>query len=228
MVVFYLDGTFNCNQDKLYNKRDLRDKSQICIITSQIETICYKNEGKFRTCECLSPALLSQEHDERMPKLLWIPSTTNCTRAALQWRTTCWWSYARMLITILINDICFLHVLMKRKLPVDENSKGGGGRVGLFAKIVLACVAGVLRGRVIKHYKLVLVYPTSHVWYRVILDGGGRGRVNGDKKNMNFSLKSSAKLSKLLRPWRFSIKSFFTREVRRDTFVTIKTTGEVI
>ena len=82
MVVFYLDGTFNCNQDKLYNKRDLRDKSQICIITSQIETICYKNEGKFRTCECLSPALLSQEHDDRIPKLLWIPSTTNCTRAA--------------------------------------------------------------------------------------------------------------------------------------------------
>ena len=82
MVVFYLYGTFNCNQDKLYNKRDLRDKSQICMITSQIETICYKNEGKFRTCECLSPALLSQEHDERMPKLLWIPSTTNCTRAA--------------------------------------------------------------------------------------------------------------------------------------------------
>ena len=82
MVVFYLDGTFNYNQDKLYNKRDLRDKSQICTITSQIETICYKNEGKFRTCECLSRALLSQEHDERMPKLLWIPSTTNCTRAA--------------------------------------------------------------------------------------------------------------------------------------------------
>ena len=47
-----------------------------------------------------------------------------------------------MLITILINDICFLHVLMK----TDENSKGG--RVGLFAKIVLACVAGVLRGQV--------------------------------------------------------------------------------
>ena len=180
MVVFYLDGTFNCNQDKLYNKRDLRDKSQICTITSQIETICYKNEGKFRTCECLRPALLSQEHDDRMPKLLWIPSTTNCTRAAdiqtiqlqplslqisvLRWtigtaslefplfsflwstipdifflnsarftvsqasrRITCWWSYARMLITIQINDICFLHVLMKRKLPVDENSKGGGG-----------------------------------------------------------------------------------------------------
>ena len=82
MVVFYLDGTFNCNQDKLYNKRDLRDKSQICTITSQIETICYKNEGKFRTCECLRPALLSQEHDDRMPKLLWIPITTNCTRAA--------------------------------------------------------------------------------------------------------------------------------------------------
>ena len=127
------------------------------------------------------------------------------------WRTTCWWSYAHMLITIPINDICFLHVLMKRKLPVDKNSKRGG-RVGLFAKIVLACVAGVLRGRVVKRSKLVLVYPIGHVWYRVILDGGGRGRVNGDKKNMNFFLKSSAKLSKLLRPWRFSIKSFFTRE----------------
>ena len=62
-----------------------------------------------------------------------------------------------MLITILINDICFLHVLMK----TDENSKGG--RVGLFAKIVLACVAGVLRGRVVKRYKLVLVYPIGHV-----------------------------------------------------------------
>ena len=46
---------------------------------------------------------------------------------------------------------------------MDENSKGGGGRVGLFAKIVLACVAGVLRGQVVKRYKLVLVYPTSHV-----------------------------------------------------------------
>ena len=62
-----------------------------------------------------------------------------------------------MLITILINDICFLHVLMK----TDENSKGG--RVGLFAKIVLACVAGVLRRQVVKRYKLVLIYPTSHV-----------------------------------------------------------------
>ena len=92
----------------------------------------------------------------------------------------------------------------------------------------LKCVAGLLRGRVIKRYKLVLVYPIGHVWCRVILDGGGRERVSGDKKNMNFFLKSSAKLSKLLRPWRFSIKSFFTREVRRDTFVTIKTTGEVI
>ena len=69
-----------------------------------------------------------------------------------------------MLITILINDICFLHVLMKRKLPVDENSKRGGGERGvLFAKIVLACVAGVLRGRVVKRYKLVLVYPIGHV-----------------------------------------------------------------
>ena len=73
----------------------------------------------------------------------------------------------------------FLHVLMK----TDENSKGG--RVGLFAKIVLACDAGVLRGQVVKRYKLVLVYPTSHVWCRVILDDGGR-QVDGDKNNMNF------------------------------------------
>ena len=96
------------------------------------------------------------------------------------WRSTCWWSYARMLITILINDICFLHVLMK----TDENNKGG--RVGLFAKIVSACVASVLRGQVVKRYKLVLVYSTSHVWCRVILDDGGR-QVDSDK-NMNFFL----------------------------------------
>ena len=84
-----------------------------------------------------------------------------------------------MLITILIKDICFLHVLMK----TDENSERG--RVGLFAKIVLACVAGVLRGQVVKRYKLELVYPTSHVWCRVILDDGGR-QVDSDKNNMNF------------------------------------------
>ena len=48
------------------------------------------------------------------------------------------------------------------EIAADENS-WGGGRVGLFAKIVLACVAGVLRGQVVKRYKLVLVYPTSHV-----------------------------------------------------------------
>ena len=48
------------------------------------------------------------------------------------------------------------------EIAADENSKGGG-RVGLFAKIVLACVAGVLRGQVVQRYKLVLVYPTSHV-----------------------------------------------------------------
>ena len=40
---------------------------------------------------------------------------------------------------------------------MDENSKGGGGRV------VLACVASFLRGRVMKRYKLVLVYPIGHV-----------------------------------------------------------------
>ena len=72
------------------------------------------------------------------------------------------------------------------EIAADENS-WGGGRVGLFTKIVLACVAGVLRGQVVKRYKLVLVYPTSHVWCRVILDDGGR-QVDGDKKNMNFFL----------------------------------------
>ena len=51
----------------------------------------------------------------------------------------------------------------EEEIAADENSKGGGGRVGLFAKIVSACVAGVLRGQVVKRYKLVLVYPTSHV-----------------------------------------------------------------
>ena len=98
------------------------------------------------------------------------------------WRNPCWWSYARMLITILINDIASFTCLWRRTRTVT-----GGGKVGLFAKIVSACVAGILRGQVVKRYKLVLVYPTSHVWCRVILDDGGR-QVDGDKKNMNFFL----------------------------------------
>ena len=36
----------------------------------------------FRTCEYFTPALLPQKHNVMNAKLLWIPSTKNCTRAA--------------------------------------------------------------------------------------------------------------------------------------------------
>ena len=67
-----------------------------------------------------------------------------------------------MLITTLVKRYLLPSRAYVGEIAADENS-WGGGREGLFAKIVLACVAGVLRGQVVQRYKLVLVYPTSHV-----------------------------------------------------------------
>ena len=82
MVVFYLDDTFNCNRDRLYNERNLRDKSQICTRTSQIETTLYERKEISVPVSALPQPYSFKNTMYRMPKLLWIPSTTNCTRAA--------------------------------------------------------------------------------------------------------------------------------------------------
>ena len=82
MVVFYLDDTFKCNRDRLYNKRNLRDKSQICTRTSQIETMLYERKEISVPVSALLQPYSFKNTMYRMPKLLWIPSTTNCTRAA--------------------------------------------------------------------------------------------------------------------------------------------------